>query len=238
MRKEQDKVKRKEEEKEKFEKKEKELESKKSEVEIKPPKLNIPGMGILDAVKRFLFFTALGRLFELTKQFGSQLGEFIQKIAPIADFIEGFIGNLFKGVVDFIDFGYKAYDTVRNFTKQLGGESFQKTFDEFSKNLNTFINLAIIAGLAATGGTDFKRKGGTPKGSPKGGSIKPTTTPRKPTGYRPPEGVSRYLREDRVAQYGTRTKGFGEKLSQRTRITQQRLIQIHPNSTCPNQYIQ
>jgi len=163
------KLKKKESEKEEFESREKKLEEKPKD-ELKKPSLNlkIPGVGIFESIKRFLFFTALGRLFELTKQFGPQIGNFIKNIAPVIDFIETLVVNVFKAAVDFIDFGYKAYDTVRNFTKQLGGESFQKTFDEFSKNLNTFINLAIIAGMASTGGTDF---GGRRGGGRGGGHI-------------------------------------------------------------------
>lgn len=172
LKKESIKKKNKESEREDFQKKEKELETKTPEKEIKKPSLTIPGLGVFDVIKRFLFFTALGRLFELTKQFAPQIADFVKNITPVIDFFENFLGNIFNGIVDFIDWGYKAYDNVRSFTKKIGGEPFQKTFDEFSKNLNTFINLAIIAGLASTGGTNFGlgKKGGKPGAAP---STKP-----------------------------------------------------------------
>jgi hypothetical protein len=68
-------------------------------------------------------------------------------------------------LVSFIELGYGVYDKVRDTIKNIGGENLQKTFDQFSGQLNTFINLAIIAGMSTIGGTDF----GMGKKKPKGG---------------------------------------------------------------------
>jgi hypothetical protein len=120
--------------------------------------VNLPKLGFLDAINRFITFTLLGWAFKRIYPYLPQILGVIKKLDPVIKFLESFTGNFFKGVVDFIDFGYKAHDTVRDFAKNLGGEPFQKTFDDFSKNLNTFVNLALVAGMLATGGTDFSRK--------------------------------------------------------------------------------
>ena len=165
--------------------KEKEKENKK----IKFPKLlkiNIPQLGIMDAINRFILFTFIGWATERLLPLLPKLLEFVKFIDPVIKFIEIFAGNVFESIVNFIDFGYKAYDTVRGFTKTIGGEQFQKTFDDFSKNLNTFINLALIAGMISTGGGKKKPpKVGAPKGRIRpgeGGRPKVTTSGGKGVG--------------------------------------------------------
>jgi hypothetical protein len=160
-------------EKEKFNLRENELEEKKEKEVTKSNESLIPKMGIFDRINRFITFTILGFLFNKFIKHLPKVLEFVKKIQPVGVFIESFVGNVFNGIVDFIDWGYKAYDSVRDFTKNLGGEDFQKTFDDFSKNLNTFVNLAIVAGMATMGGTDFGLDG------KKGG--KPTSRPSTPT---------------------------------------------------------
>jgi hypothetical protein len=140
-------------------KKEKKLETKQG---LKVPKLmsvSIPGTNILDSIKRFFVYSIIGFIVNKLFPYLPKLIEFTKKIDPVISFFEKFSGNVLKGIINFIDFGYDAYDRVRSFTKSIGGEDFQKTFDDFSSNLNTFINLAIVAGMATMGGTDFTKKG-------------------------------------------------------------------------------
>jgi len=134
---------------------ERKLEEKKKDKPKEKEEKKIPGLGFLDRIKRFLFFTFLGWLTNKYWDKLPQVLEFTKKLTPIIDVIETIGGALFNGVVNFIDTGYKVYDGLRDFTKKIGGEDFQKKFDDFSKNLNTFINIAIIAGMATMGGTDF-----------------------------------------------------------------------------------
>lgn len=151
---------------------ERKLEERKGSSKLeKPEGKQLPGVGFLDGIKRFLFFTFLGWL---TNTFWDKIPvilDITKKLTPVINVIETIGGAVFNGVVNFIDTGYKVYDGLRDFTKQIGGENFQKTFDDFSKNLNTFINLAIIAGMATMGGTDFgtggrgrNNRGVSPKG--------------------------------------------------------------------------
>ncbi len=118
------------------------------------PKL-LPRFSFLDALKNFITNTLLGFVFYRLIKYLPQVIEFTKKLAPAIDFIESFVGGMANKLISFIDFGYKVYDTVRATIKNIGGENVQKTFDDFSSKLNTFINLAIIAGMSTMGGTDF-----------------------------------------------------------------------------------
>jgi hypothetical protein len=151
-------------EKEKFRKKEQRLEKKPEKELEKEKEAGAPQLGIFDRINRFITFTFLGWLTNKLFKYIPQLLDFTKKIGPVVEFFESFIGNTFKGIVDFIDFGYDTHEKVKKFAKNIGGENFEKTFDNFSRNLNTFINLAIVAGMATMGGTDFGlgKKGGKP----------------------------------------------------------------------------
>lgn len=159
---------RKEKENKTREEKENKLEKKDNKLISKLPSFNLPKLGFLDAINRFITFTLLGWVFKRIYPYIPQILDFIRKIDPVIKFVETLAGNFFKGVVDFIDFGYKAHDTVRDFTKKIGGENLQKTFDDFTKNLNTFVELALIAGMLSTGGPNLGRPGGGPGGGKPG----------------------------------------------------------------------
>lgn len=202
--------KRKDSEKQKFEKREKQLEEKKGGglSSLKAPSL--PRTGFLDAIKRFLFYTLLGAAFVKFGKYIPKILEFTKKLIPAIKFLENFAGNILNGVVDFVDRGYKAYDKVREITKNIGGENLQSKFDEFSKQFNTFANLAIIAGLAATGGTDFSSGGKPTTKKPgfdrtRGGRVDKATQSRY---------LSRYGKDAFAKRFGQRglTKLAGKAL--------------------------
>lgn len=193
--------KRKESEDDKFQKKEEKLEEKKLKIgpDIKLPSL--PKTGFLDAIKRFLFYTFLGYAFNKFGKYIPKILELTTKLTPAISFFENFIGNVLNGVINFVDVGYDAYDKVRAITKSIGGENAEKKFDEFGKQFNTFANLAIIAGMATMGGTDFKRRGseggrggsyatgyatGYAAGLASGKGIRPGAGFRDPGRYRAP----------------------------------------------------
>ncbi len=182
-----------EKEKEESEKKEKKLEAKEKPKGIKLPSISLPKLDFLDSIKRYFFFTFLGWLFTNIQQFLPKLLKILDIIKPVVSFAEFIFKGLLDGFIAFVDLGYKAYDTVRNTIKNLGGEGAQQVFDELSKNLNTLVTTTIlVAGaIAALGersktpdvpqGPDKPRgpKGGTPRGprrSPITGKLVPTTS--------------------------------------------------------------
>jgi len=172
--------KRKGQEKEARKKRESKLEKKPTNKNVESGIASLPNLSFIDRIKKFLFWTILGRFFS---DLFPKLIEFSKIILPAVNFIANFAGNILKGVVDFIDWGYIAYDKVRDLTKQIGGESAQKVFDDFSKHFNTFLNLALIAAMAGSGigGGDSGKKLGKPgKPGQYGGSGggKPTAADR------------------------------------------------------------
>ena len=105
--------------------------------------------------------------------------EFGKVLEPVGKFVEGFAKNILKGVVDFVEFGYKAYDQTRDFVKQIGGEGAQKTFDDFSKNLNLLLNGAIGAAMLIASTSPGKPgKPGRPGSPGKMPGGKPSTLPK------------------------------------------------------------
>ena len=69
----------------------------------------------------------------------------------IGEWVDGFItvaGWVFKGLVTLIDWGYKAYDGLRGFVKNVFGEEGVKKFDTLMANLNNLFNAIIMVGMA------------------------------------------------------------------------------------------
>jgi hypothetical protein len=152
-------------ERERFAKRERDLERNKSN-KVKGLSIpSLPQLGFLDRLKQFLLFTTLGYVFNKFNKHIPKIIDILNNLKPLFSFFKDLTGNLLNGFVDFVGFGYKAYDQVKGIAKSIGGENFEKKFDEFSKQFNIFANLAIVAGLAATGGTDFGF--GKSKGKPR-----------------------------------------------------------------------
>ena len=148
--------------------KEKELESPKKFKGFEILKNALPRTGFFDSIKRFILFTFAGWLFTNLFKFLPKLLEFVKIITPVLSWFEKGIGLLLEGIVSFIDLGYKAYDTVRSFAKTIGGEGLLEKFDALSGALNTFLNLALIAGMSAAslgGRFGGKGKGGVGTGA-------------------------------------------------------------------------
>ena len=154
----------------KREKREKELETPKKFKGFEILKNALPKVGFLDSIKRFILFTFAGWLFTNLFQFLPKLLGFVKIITPVISWFEKGIGALFEGFVSFIDLGYKAYDSVRSFTKTIGGEKFAQKFDALSGALNTFLNLALIAGMSFASIGGFGGKGGKGGAKPKPGT--------------------------------------------------------------------
>ena len=144
-------VQRKQKEQEVRKKKEDKLESFKSFIGKKAQQVGGGGKssGILDYLKNFISFVFWGFLLKNLLPHLPKLKALLPLLTGFFKAVEWVLDFIGNAVVTFIDAGYKAYDSMRGIAKGIGGEKFQKTFDDFSKHFNTFLNLAVIGGLAA-----------------------------------------------------------------------------------------
>jgi murein DD-endopeptidase MepM/ murein hydrolase activator NlpD len=137
--------------------------------------LKMPRFGFLDFIKNFLVTLILGYGAIKLIDFLPKILEISKNLIPLAKGFENLVGGIFNGLASAIDNGYKAYDSLRGLTKTIGGENFQKTFDDFSGKLNTFINAAVLIGLAVAGSGALGGRGGSPRQST-GTRQRPTVT--------------------------------------------------------------
>jgi hypothetical protein len=143
--------KRKEKENADFKKEEQKLEAPKETKKFNLPSLSVPGMGFLDRIKRFIFFTALGWLFTKFQDQLPKLLGIVKIIGGVYNVAENIFKFLLETFVNFIDRGYKVYDKTREIVKSIGGEKAEKEFDNLSGKLNEYINYVLIGGMALTG---------------------------------------------------------------------------------------
>ena len=112
---------------------------------------SLPRTGFLDAIRNFILYTVMGKMVPFVLKNLPAILNTSKLLIPVYNFFENFLGNVLKGVVNAIDFGYSIHDKMRKILKDVTGSKFEKTFDDLEKNLNNFLNLAIIAGLAIGG---------------------------------------------------------------------------------------
>lgn len=127
------------------------LEAPREKKKFNLPTISIPGTSFLDRIKKFLFFTALGFLFDTFQSQIPKLKRIFVAIGKVYNVAETIFKFILESIVGFVDKSYQLYDKVRETVKIIGGERAQKIFDELSSNLNKYINYVLIGGLALTG---------------------------------------------------------------------------------------
>ena len=117
----------------------------------------------IDKVKNFVINTVLGMISVKLLKWLPQIIKFLAIAEPVFNWITNIAGVLLNAVTGFIEFGYKAVDTVKGVVTKVFGEGGAKTFDKFTGIFTKFMNLGMILMMATTN----MGKGGPPKG-PKG----------------------------------------------------------------------
>ncbi len=114
---------------------------------IRAPK---PIQGFLDFVNNII----LGLILRKLVDFAPQLKWLVNtlQVGKVFDFIVDFSIGLVDKLMTFIDFGYKAVNSVNNFVKDTFGEDAAKNLETLQSNFTKFMNLAIIAAMLSTGG--------------------------------------------------------------------------------------
>lgn len=134
----------------------------------------VPDLGIKDKLLRFIRYIFLGNLLPKLIKYSAILNPIVGLIGAASQFVYQLTGNIFKGLVNAIDFGYKAANKTRRFLNEITGFKFEKEFDKVEDNLKLFINGAIIAGgVLATAGIKLPKKFGPGKLITK--ALKPIT---------------------------------------------------------------
>ena len=146
-------------ERKRFEESESRLEARKSGKKGQQEKLaaKMPGSSIFDRLARFTGFTLLGFVFNNFSNLLPGLNSIGSFLKPASKGIDFFAEAILSGAIEWIDKGYKAYDTVGKIVKDLGGENYERTFKDFSGALNLFLNTAILTGLAGVRGDALKK---------------------------------------------------------------------------------
>ena len=117
----------------------------------------------IDKVKNFVINTVLGMISLKLLKWLPKIIKFLAIAEPVFNWITNIAGVLLNAVTGFIEFGYKAVDTVKGVVTKVFGEGGAKTFDKFTGIFTKFMNLGMILMMATTN----MGKGGPPKG-PKG----------------------------------------------------------------------
>jgi hypothetical protein len=152
--------------------KEDELEKDSGDKKEKPKGLKLPKVSFFDKIKNFIKNVILGFIFYRLVDFLPQLTKFISFIGPVTDFVLNLGGKLLDGLVTFVDWGYKVYDSARGFIGDKFGDEAQKNFDSLMANVNTMLNLALIAAMGAIALRPKPPKGEKPGGvKPRRGQI-------------------------------------------------------------------
>ena len=142
---------RKKDEKQDFEEAEKKLETPKM-VGLGLPKFpQLPKIGFLERIKRFIFFTAVGWALPTILELLPKLEGILKIIGGVYKFAEGLFGKLFDGFMSFVKFGGDLKDKTIGFIASaksaVGGGDYQTEFNKLEKQFNDFANLSIVAGL-------------------------------------------------------------------------------------------
>lgn len=166
---------------EETERRKKEIENRKNREKAKEKKVNnkskidltMPAQtgGMLQSINQFILMNLLALATPKLIEFAPQIAWVTKNVIYLSQFISKFTTEFFKNVVKSIDFGYKVYDTTRKIVKNIGGENFEKVFDNTTSLLNKFFNGAIIVGLTlASSGSGSGSDGRLGDGRRRGGN--------------------------------------------------------------------
>ena len=152
----------------------------------------IPGLSLIDRAKQFLGSIFAGFLVLRLVKLLPKLLEILKFLKPVGQFIFDFAAGILDKVATGIEFAYNTVDTISNTVKNVFGEDAQKKLNGFLSAFTKFANIAIIAMMLASGGSnplDRKFKGPERKGFDRSGRRVNTRTQRR---YRQRYGDRRF----------------------------------------------
>ena len=137
----------------------------------KKGKIELPKIGFFERIKNFFKQILGGYLLMKLVDFLPQMLAFAKAIqlGKLFDFIVDFSIGLFDKLVSFIDIGYGVVDKVNGITENLFGDDAANKLKSFEGLFVKFMNLAIIAAMVGSGGSN-------PLGGGRGGRGGGTTS--------------------------------------------------------------
>ena len=114
---------------------------------FKMPKV-LPKMGFLGWIKNFIGNILLGFFAVRLVEHLPKLQWVLKGVMAVGEFIIDWGGKILNALVTFVDWGYKLYDGMRQFTGNIFGNSGLKVFDTFMGALNKVLNAVLIIALA------------------------------------------------------------------------------------------
>lgn len=178
---------------------------------IKKNPIKVPNLGIQDSLFGFLANLTSGFLIYKLLEFLPYLKNIVNIATPAVNFLVsgGYaIGKgILSGLVNFIDFGYRAYDFTRGIIGNTFGEEGAENFDKVSSLLNTILNLSIAIGVLSASTKPPKQNLNRPSVSGPGrstrGGVSVDTTRRY---------ASRFGKNAAIKRFGSDTvKSLGGK---------------------------
>ena len=149
---------------------EKQLESRTKSKDEKKSGLALPKIGFFDRIKNFIKNVLLGFILTRLVEFAPILQKIVPLLGGAIDFMTDFAIGLVNALGTFLKWGFDAYEKTEQFIEDIGGEDAVKEFNKFTSTLERFLNLALIAGLAAAAVSRQnarQARGGNLKGKPK-----------------------------------------------------------------------
>ena len=141
----------------------------------KKGKIELPKIGFFERIKNFFKQILGGYLLMKLVDYIPQMVKFVQfmQLGKLFDFIADFSIGLFDKLVSFIDIGYGVVDKVNGITEKLFGEDAADKLKSFEGLFVKFMNLAIIAAMVSSGGSNplGGGKGGRGGGTNSGGRF-------------------------------------------------------------------
>lgn len=116
-------------------------------------KIPIPGKGIFDnlvsRVFNFLFWVTIGKALPTIQKLLPGIIGFLDVLFKIMDVIISVVGTILDSIITFVDWGFRAWDQIRNAVKAIGGDGLVDALDKFTGVVDTLLNLLFIASMAS-----------------------------------------------------------------------------------------
>ncbi len=112
----------------------------------------VPGGGIVDAIKNFIFSIIGGKILIFLLENRETVFNIVKGLAAATEFLITLGGTVLDGIVSMVDGAYNISEAIKKEINGVGGGDASKEYSNFLGKFNKFINLAMILAMAGTPG--------------------------------------------------------------------------------------